>query len=73
MLWFEHSKNWTWATPLPPSLAFAENVVGLGTDPLTAAAGAVIDTLGAALSTRMLVCPTLVWFPASSVAAARTS
>src|SRR6266511_413186 len=44
-LWFEHSKNCTWATPLPPgSLAVAEKLVGLGSEPLIAAAGAVMAT-----------------------------
>src|SRR5918996_607710 len=53
---FEHSKNWTCATPLPPaSLAVAEKLVGLGSEPLIAAAGAVMATEGATLSTRMLV------------------
>ena len=41
VLWFEHSKNCTWATPLPPgSPAVAEKVVGLGSEPLIAVAGA---------------------------------
>ena len=70
----EHSKNWTWETPLPAgSLALAANVVGLGTEPLIAAAGAVIEMVGGALSTWMLVFSTLVVFDASSVARARRS
>src|SRR5919108_6174586 len=70
-LWFEHSKNWTCATPLPPgSLAVAEKLVGLGSEPLIAAAGAVIETVGATLSTRMLVFSTVVRLFASSVARA---
>src|SRR5882724_1488986 len=74
LLWSEHSKNCTWATPLPPrSLASAAKVVGLGSEPLIAAAGAVIDTVGGALSTRMLVFSTLAVLFASSVARARRS
>src|SRR3954447_3185900 len=74
VLWFEHSKNCTCVTPLPPgSLAVAEKLVGLGSEPLIAGAGAVIATAGGALSTRMLVFSTLVAFDASSVARARRS
>ena len=74
VLWSEHSKNCTCATPLPPgSLAVAEKLVGLGREPLIAAAGAVIETDGGALSTRMLVFSTVVRLPASSVARARRS
>ena len=73
-LWFEHSKNCTSSTPLPPgSVAFAEKLVGLGTEPLIAAGGAVIAMVGGALSTRMFACSTLDVLPASSVALARTS
>src|SRR5215210_914780 len=73
-LWFEHSKNCTCATPLPPaSVAVAEKLVGLGSEPLIAAAGAVIVTTGAALSTRMLVFSTVLMLVASSVARARKS
>jgi hypothetical protein len=69
-----HSKNSTWLTPLPAgSLAFAANVVGLGRLPLIAAAGAVMATVGGALSTRMLVFSTFVVLAASSVARARRS
>ena len=61
-------------TPLPPvSLAVAANVVGLGTDPLIAVGGAVIETAGGTLSTRMPVFSSVVVLPASSVARARRS
>src|SRR5205814_7183786 len=74
VLRLEHSKNCTWVTPLPPgSAAVAEKLVGLGSEPLIAAAGAVIDTEGGTLSTRTLVFSTDVTFAASSVARARTS
>src|SRR5437016_6218660 len=74
VLWFEHSKNWTSWTPLPPgSLAVAEKLVGVGSEPLIAAAGAVIATDGGTLSTRMLVFWTVVTLLASSVARARRS
>src|SRR6266550_6561663 len=74
LLWSEHSKNCTWLTPLPAgSLALAAKVVGLGSEPLIAAAGAVIETVGGALSTRMLVFSTLAALLASSVARARRS
>src|SRR6266508_4429920 len=73
-LWFEHSKNSTWLTPLPPpSSALAEKVVGLGREPLIAAGGEVIETEGGTLSTRILVFSTLVSLPASSVALPRRS
>ena len=73
-LWLEHSKNCTWATPLPPgSPAVAEKLVGLGSEPLIAVAGAVIDTEGGTLSTRTLAFSTVVTFVASSVARARRS
>jgi len=48
-------------------------VVGLGSEPLIAAAGAVIETVGGALSTRMLVFSTLAVLLAASVARARRS
>ena len=51
----------------------AEKLVGLGSEPLIAAAGAVIATDGGTLSTRMLVFSTVVVFEASSVARARRS
>ena len=70
---FEHSKNSTDATPLPPSVAVAPNVVGLGKDALMLAGGAVIVTDGGMLSTRMFELTTCAEFPASSVALARTS
>src|SRR5215210_8503817 len=74
LLWFEHSKNCTWVTPLPPpSDALAEKLVGLGTEPLIAAGGAVIEMEGGALSTRTFTCTTDVTLPASSVARARRS
>jgi hypothetical protein len=74
LLWFEHSKNCTCVTPLPPgSPAVAEKLVGLGSEPLIAAAGAVIAADGGTLSTRMLVFSTVVVFAASSVARARRS
>src|SRR3954462_13416209 len=74
VLWLEHSKNCTCATPLPPgSLAVAEKLVGLGREPLIAAAGAVIATDGATLSTRMLVFSTVVVLAASSLVRARRS
>jgi hypothetical protein len=74
VLWFEHSKNCTCCTPLPPgSPAVAEKLVGLGSEPLIAAAGAVIATDGGTLSTRMLVFSTVVVFAASSVDRARRS
>src|SRR5438132_1108384 len=74
VLWFEHSKNCTWATPLPPgSPAVAENVVGLGSEPLMATGGAVIETFGGTLSTRTFVFSTVVVLPASSVVLARRS
>jgi hypothetical protein len=61
-------------TPLPPgSVAVAERFVGLGSEPLMAAGGAVIATDGGTLSTRMLVFSTVVVFEASSVARARRS
>ena len=58
LLVFEHSKNSTDATPLPPSLALAPNVVGLGNDALMLAGGAVIVTDGGMLSTRMFALTT---------------
>jgi hypothetical protein len=74
LLWSEHSKNWTCWTPLPPgSLAVAEKLVGLGSEPLIDAAGAVIATAGGTLSTRMLVFTTVVVLEASSVVCARRS
>src|SRR5207247_5710123 len=74
VLWSVHSKNLTSSTPLPAgSLAVAEKLVGLGSEPLIAAAGAVMATDGAMLSTRMLVFSTVVVFDASSVARARRS
>src|SRR5512133_677659 len=74
LLWSEHSKNCTCATPLPAgSLALAANVVGLGSEPLMAAAGAVIETVGGALSTRTFVFSTVAVLLASSVARARRS
>src|SRR3954465_5636839 len=73
-LWLEPSKNCTCATPLPPgSVAVAEKLVGLGSEPLIAAAGAVIATGGATLSTRCAVFSIVVVLFASSVARARTS
>src|SRR3954470_2670943 len=72
--WLEHSKNCPCWTPLPPgSPAVAEKLVGLGSEPLIAAAGAVIATAGATLSTRMLVFSTVVVLVASSVVRARRS
>src|SRR6266511_3454864 len=74
VLWFEHSKNCTWETPLPlGSLAVAVKLVGLGREPLIAVAGAVIETDGGTLSTRMLVFSSVVLLDASSVARARRS
>jgi len=74
VLWFEHSKNCTCWTPLPPvSLAVALKLVGVGSEPLIAGAGAVIATAGGTLSTRMLVFSSVVAFDASSVARARRS
>src|SRR5690242_3706149 len=74
MLWSEHSKNWTSWTPLPDgSLAVAEKLVGVGSEPLIAVAGAVIATAGGTLSTSTLVLSTVVVFDASSVATARRS
>src|SRR6266540_1902118 len=74
VLWFEHSKNCTWETPLPlGSLAVAVKLVGLGREPLIAVAGAVIETDGGTLSTRMLVFSSVVLLAASSVARARRS
>jgi hypothetical protein len=61
-------------TPLPAgSLALAANVVGLGSEPLMATAGAMIETVGGALSTRTLVFSTVAVLLASSVARARRS
>src|SRR5690348_12009710 len=70
---FEHSKNSTDATPLPPSVAVALKVVGLGKEALMLAGGAVIDTDGGMLSTRTFALTTCAVLPASSVAIARTS
>src|SRR5919201_2195172 len=53
MLVFEHSKNCTFATPLPASVALAVNGVGLENEPLTDVGGGVIETVGATLSTRV--------------------
>src|SRR6266540_2495052 len=70
----QHSKNCTWETPLPlGSLAVAVKLVGLGREPLIAVAGAVIETDGGTLSTRMLVFSSVVLLDASSVACARRS
>src|SRR6266487_5197469 len=52
VLVLEHSKNCTLATPLPASVAPAVNGLGLENEPLTEVGGAVIETVGATLSTR---------------------
>ncbi len=69
----EHSKNWTSWTPLPASVAFAVNGVGLENEALTVTGGAVIEIVGGTLSTRMFWLTTCVVLPASSVAVARRS
>jgi hypothetical protein len=51
----------------------AEKFVGLGSEPLIAAAGAVIAIAGGTLSTRTLMFSTVVVLDASSVARARRS
>src|SRR2546423_10327017 len=71
VLWLEHSKNCTCATPLPPgSLAVAEKVVGLGSEPLIAVAGAGIDTAGGTLSPPMPVFSAAATFAPSAAAPA---
>src|SRR2546423_4822352 len=70
---FEHSKNSTDATPLPPSFALAPNAVGLGNEELMLAGGAVIVTDGGMLSTRRFVVKAWAGVPAAAVARRRTS